>query len=81
MLNILLLIVWAISAISLIVLVLMPSGKGTGISDMFASSLYNVNSGTAAIEKNLDRLTLICAIVFAVTLIIFMLTYPQGTIG
>lgn len=81
MLNILLLIVWAISAISLIVLVLMHSGKGTGISDMFASSLYNVNSGTAAIEKNLDRLTLICAIVFAVTLIIFMLTYPQGTIG
>lgn len=79
-LNIVLLVVWAISAISLIVLVLMHSGKGTGVSEMLASSMYNVNSGTAALEKNLDRLTLICAIVFAVTLVIFMLTYPVGTI-
>ena len=33
-----------------------------------------------AMAAGRDRLTLICAIVFAVTLVIFMLTYPVGTI-
>ena len=79
-LNIILLIIWALSCVSLIVLVLMHSGKGTGVSDMIASSMYNSNAGSGVWERNLDRLTVIAALVFAVTILIFMLTYPLGTI-
>lgn len=79
-LNIILLIIWALSCVSLIILVLMHSGKGTGVSDMIASSMYNSAAGSGVWERNLDRLTVIAATVFAVTILVFMLTYPLGTI-
>ncbi len=74
------LIVWAISGIGLIVFVLLHSGKGTGLSDMIASSLYSTQTGTNIIEKNLDRITIILAIIFMLSLIVLMIVYPQGTI-
>jgi preprotein translocase subunit SecG len=80
-LNTVLLIIWFISVIALILLVLMHSGKGTGLSDMIASSVYNSQSGTGVLERNLDRLTLIFAIIFVVICLVFMITYPQGTIA
>ena len=79
--NTALLVVWAVSAIALVILVLMHSGKGTGVSDMIASTMYNSNAGSGVWEKNLDRLTVIAAIFFIATIVIFMLTYPLGTIG
>ena len=54
--QILLFVVWAVSAVALTILVLMHSGKGTGVSDMIASSLYNSSSATGVMEQNLDRL-------------------------
>ncbi len=78
--NIILIIIWAISAILSIILVLMHSGKGTGLSDMIASSMYNT-AASGIVEKNLDRMTLASCIVFGVTLMILMLTFPQGAIG
>jgi preprotein translocase subunit SecG len=65
--QILLFVVWAVSAVALTILVLMHSGKGTGVSDMIASSLYNSSSATGVMEQNLDRLTVIMAVVFAVS--------------
>ena len=76
--QILLFIVWALSAIALTGLILMHSGKGTGVSDMIASSLYNANSATGVMEKNLDRLTVIAAVVFAVCVVLAMFFFPQG---
>ena len=78
-LNIFLLIVWAASAVATIALILMHSGKGTGLSEMISASLYNSNAGSGVWEKNLDRLTIIAACIFAVTIVIFMFTYPLGT--
>ena len=80
-LNTILLVVWGISAVALIILVLMHSGKGTGVSDMIAVSMYNSNAGSGIWERNLDRLTVIAAVVFALTILVFLLTYPVGTIG
>mgnify|MGYP004675835625 FL=1 len=80
-LLILVLIVWAVSGVGLIVVVLLHSGKGTGVSDMIASSLYSTQTGTNIIEKNLDRITIIFAIVFMLSLLALMLLYPQGTIS
>ena len=78
---ILVLIVWAVSGVGLIVFVLLHSGKGTGVSDMIASSLYSTQTGTNIIEKNLDRITIIFASVFMLSLLALMLLYPQGTIS
>ncbi len=80
-LNAILLVLWAISAVGLIITVLMHSGKGTGISDMIASSMYQSTVGSGIWEKNLDRLTLILAVVFIVCVLVFMQTYPLGSIA
>lgn len=79
-LLIIVLIVWLISAIGLILFVLLHSGKGTGLSDIIAGSVYSSTSGTSLVEKNLDRITIVFAVVFIVSLLILMLIYPQGSI-
>ena len=79
--QILLFVVWAVSAVALTILVLMHSGKGTGVSDMIASSLYNSSSATGVMEQNLDRLTVIMAVVFAVCVVLYMFFFPQGIVG
>lgn len=79
--QIVLFIVWALSILALIALILMHSGKGTGVSDMIASSLYNASAATGIMEKNLDRLTVIVTAVFAVVIVLCMFFFPQGIIG
>ena len=69
------------SGAGLVVFVLLHSGKGTGISEMIASSMYSAQTGTQVVEQNLDRITVALAIVFAITLILLMILYPQGTIA
>ena len=73
--------VWALSTLALIALVLMHSGKGTGVSDMIASSLYNASAATGVMENNLDRLTIIVSVVFAVCVVLCMFFFPQGIVG
>ena len=70
-----------LSGVGMIIFILLHSGKGTGISDMIASSLYSTQTGTGIIEKNLDRITIILAVIFMVSLIVLMLIYPQGSIA
>ena len=80
-LNVILLIILVLSGVATVLLVLMHSGKGTGLSEMLTSSIVPANAGTGVIEKNLDRLTIITAVVFGVTICIMALTFPVGTIG
>lgn len=75
---ILVLIVWAVSAIGLIVFVLLHSGKGTGLSEMMGGAMSPTSTGTSIIEKNLDRITIGFAVAFALSLLILMLIYPTG---
>lgn len=75
------LILLVVSGIGLIVFILLRSGKGTGISDMIASSVYSTQTGTSIVEKNLDRITIVFAIVFMLSLIVLMIIYPHGTIA
>ena len=79
--QIILFIVWAISTVALIALVLMPDGKGTGGSEMMASSLYNSSAATGVMEQNLDKLTVIVAVVFAICVVLAMFFFPQGIYG
>lgn len=54
-----------VAACSLVVLILLHSGRGGGLSDMFGSSVGSAAAGSTVAEKNLDRLTITVAIVFA----------------
>lgn len=72
---------WALSTVLLVVLVLMHSGKGTGVSDMIASSLYNSSAATGVMEQNLDKLTVIVAVVFVACVVLAMFFFPQGIVG
>ncbi len=78
-LLVILLLLLLVSGVGLIVFILLHSGKGTGVSDMIASSLY-ANQGTSIVEKNLDRITVILGILFFVVIVALMFVYPQGTI-
>lgn len=51
----------------LVVLILLHSGKGGGLSDMFGGSVGAAAAGSTVVERNLDRITVACAVMFAFT--------------
>ncbi|HYA68518.1 MAG TPA: preprotein translocase subunit SecG [Acidimicrobiales bacterium] len=67
MLTIAILILHIIVSVALIFLILMHSGKGGGLSDMFGGSVGQAASGSTVVEKNLDRITVTVAIIFGFT--------------
>ena len=56
-----------IVSLLLIGLVLLHSGKGGGLSDMFGGSVGATALGSAAAERNLDRITVVVALTFVFT--------------
>jgi len=66
-LTILILILHIIVSVALIFLILMHSGKGGGLSDMFGGAVGQAASGSTVVEKNLDRITVTVAIIFGFT--------------
>ncbi|MDD6768634.1 MAG: preprotein translocase subunit SecG [Coriobacteriaceae bacterium] len=74
-------VIWAISAIGLIVFVLLHSGKGTGLSEAIAGSVYGGDTGTSIVEKNLDRITVVFAVIFVICLLVMMVIYPHGSVS
>ncbi len=53
-----------LSAVGLVFLVLMHSGRGGGISDLLGGSLGSVAQGSTVVERNLDRFTVAVAMIF-----------------
>ena len=80
-LNTMLVVVMFVSAFLSVILSLMHSGKGTGVSDMIAASLYNASAGSGILEHNLNRLTIITTVVFVVCVLTLAITFPNGTIA
>jgi preprotein translocase subunit SecG len=62
-----------LTCLALIFLILMHSGKGGGLSDMFGGSMGSAAAGSTVVEKNLDRITVTVAVIFAFTNIILLL--------
>lgn len=60
-------IVHVIAAFILILFILLHAGRGGGLSEMFGGSM---TGGSTIVEKNLDRLTVVSAMVFAVTTVV-----------
>ena len=59
-----------ITNLLLIVFVLLHKGKGGGLSDMFGGGVGSAAAGSTVVERNLDRLTVGAALVFAFTTVI-----------
>ena len=73
MLNIVLVSLHVLVSILLILFILLKSGKGGGLSDMFGGGSMGGGGGSTIAEKNLDRLTVLTAVVFAVTTVVLAL--------
>jgi preprotein translocase subunit SecG len=62
-------VVEIVAALALTFLILMHSGKGGGLSDMFGGSVGAAAQGSTVVERNLDRITVTVAVIFAFTTI------------
>ena len=70
MLTIALVVIHVLAAILLITFILLHAGRGGGVSEMFGGGMQSQAMGSTVMEKNLDRITIITAIVFAGTTIL-----------
>ncbi len=66
MLNIALITLHVIFSLILVLFILLHRGAGGGLSDMFGGGMGGMQ-GSAMVEKNLDRFTVIAAIGFTIT--------------
>ena len=57
-------VVLIIVSLLMVLLVLLHRGKGGGLSDLFGGGVSSSLSGSSVVEKNLDRLTIICGVIW-----------------
>jgi preprotein translocase subunit SecG len=69
-LTVIVIVIQVIVSLLLIGMVLLHSGKGGGLSEMFGGGLGQAAAGSTVAERNLDRATIVCAILFFFTTII-----------
>lgn len=70
LLNTLIITLHLLAAVVLIVFILLHAGRGGGLSDMFGGAGGGAMAGSTVVEKNLDRLTVVVALVFTFTSIL-----------
>lgn len=71
--NVVEVILWILQfglGLGLIFLVLIHSGRGGGLSDMFGGGLGASAAGSTVMEKNLDRITVVVALLLGFNTII-----------
>lgn len=73
MLTVAIVVVHVAVALLLVLLVLLHSGRGGGLSDMFGGGMGASAAGSTVMERNLDRITVVIAVVFSFTTVILAL--------
>jgi preprotein translocase subunit SecG len=63
-------VIHLIASLMLILFVLLHAGRGGGVSEMFGGGMQSQAMGSTVMERNLDRITVITAIVFTGTTIL-----------
>lgn len=63
-------VIHVIASLMLILFILLHAGRGGGVSEMFGGGMQTQAMGSTVMERNLDRITIITAIVFTGTTII-----------
>ena len=78
MLTAFVMVIHVIVSLMLVVLVLLHSGRGGGLSDMFGGGMGTASAGSTVVEKNLDRITVSFAVIFGFTTIILAIRLQGG---
>lgn len=65
-----LIVVHLAASLALILFILLHAGRGGGVSEMFGGGMQTQAMGSTVMEKNLDRITVITAIIFTGTTIL-----------
>jgi preprotein translocase subunit SecG len=73
LINATLIVIQVSVSLILIVMILLHSGRGGGLSDMFGGAAGGSSAGSTVVERNLDRLTVVIALVFAFTTMLLSL--------
>ena len=68
-------LIHVLDGLLLIFLVLLHSGKGGGLSDMFGGGMGTAAAGSTVVERNLDRITVATAVIFAFTTVILAIRF------
>lgn len=68
-------ILQVIICVALVVLVLLHSGKGGGVSDIFGGAATQAGAGSTVVESNLNKITLVVALVFVFNTLILGLIW------
>lgn len=63
-------LIHVIVAFVLVVLILLHSGRGGGLSDMFGGGIGAAAAGSTVVERNLDRITVATGLIFGFTTLI-----------
>jgi preprotein translocase subunit SecG len=70
LLTIIVIVIHITVSLLLVGMVLLHSGKGGGLSEMFGGGLGQAAAGSTVAERNLDRATIACALCFCFTTVI-----------
>jgi preprotein translocase subunit SecG len=62
-------VILGITSLLLIVFVLLHKGKGGGLSDMFGGGFTSQHGGSSVVEKNLDRITIVLAVLWLASIV------------
>jgi preprotein translocase subunit SecG len=58
-----------VSSVFLVVAVLLHRGRGGGLSSLFGGGMQSSLAGSSVAEKNLDRITVLLALVWVISIV------------
>ncbi|QDP98905.1 preprotein translocase subunit SecG [Microlunatus elymi] len=67
-----------VTSLALALFVLMHKGRGGGLSDLFGGGVSSSMGGVSVAERNLDRITIIVALIWLASIIGLGLMYKFG---
>jgi preprotein translocase subunit SecG len=69
MVELVLNIVLVLTSVLLVILILLHRGKGGGLSSMFGGAVSSSLAGSSVVERNLNRLTVFCGVIWFVCIV------------
>lgn len=75
MLNAIVIAIHVLLCLGLIALILLHAGRGGGLSDAFGGGMGPLGglTGSTVVERNLDRITVSVAVLFALTTLVLVI--------
>jgi preprotein translocase subunit SecG len=69
MVELVLNVLLVLTSILLVILILLHRGKGGGLSSMFGGAVSSSLAGSSVVERNLNRLTVFCGVIWFVCVV------------